>query len=69
MNLREGMSRWFPSKTEIQNWIEDQERDFTEAQNKNPKLNTEDWLHDIHKIFFGRSHQEFFEWLARLSDT
>jgi hypothetical protein len=25
------MSRWFPSKTKIQKWIEEQEKDFTEA--------------------------------------
>jgi hypothetical protein len=68
------MSRWFPSKTKIQKWIEDQEKDFTEAQNKNPNLSTEDWLEkyiftDIHKIFFGGIHQELHEWLARLADT
>jgi hypothetical protein len=68
------MSRWFPSKTEIQTWIEDQERDFVEAQNKNPKLSTKDWLQiyiftDIHEIFFGGIHQELFEWLARLPNT
>jgi hypothetical protein len=68
------MSRWFPSKIEIQKWIEDQERDFAEAQNKNPKLSTEDWLQryiftDIHEIFFGGIHQELFDWLARLADT
>jgi hypothetical protein len=55
------MARWFPSKTEIQKWIEDQEKDFTEVQNKNPKIRTEDWLQryiftDIHKIFFGGIH-------------
>jgi hypothetical protein len=66
-----GMSRWFPSKTEIQKWIEDQEKDFAEAQNKNPNLSTEDWLEryiftDIHEIFFGGIHQELYEWLARL---
>jgi hypothetical protein len=68
------VSRWFPSKTKIQKWIEDQERDFVEAQNKNPKLSTEDWLQryiftNIHEIFFGGIHQELFEWLARLADT
>jgi hypothetical protein len=36
------MSRWFPSKTEIQKGIEDQEKDFVEAQNKNPNLSIED---------------------------
>jgi hypothetical protein len=57
MNLLEGMSRWFPLKIEIHKWIEDQEMDFVEAQNKNPKLSIEDWLGryiftDIHEIFF-----------------
>jgi hypothetical protein len=52
------MSRWFPSKTEIQKWIEDQERDFVEDQNKNPKLSTEGWLQIhiftyIYEILFG----------------
>ena len=68
------MSRWFPSKREIQKWTEDQEKDFTEAQNKNPNLSTEDWLKryiftDIHEIFFGGIHQELYEWLGRLADT
>jgi hypothetical protein len=47
MNLLEGMSRWFPSKTKIQKWIEDQERDFAEAQNNNPNLSTEDCWRNI----------------------
>jgi hypothetical protein len=40
-DLLEGMSRWFPSKTEIHKWIEEQEKDFAEAQN--PNISTEDW--------------------------
>jgi hypothetical protein len=57
MNLLEGISRWFPSKTEIHKWIEDQEKDFAEAQDKNPNLSIEDWLEryiftDIHVFFF-----------------
>jgi hypothetical protein len=68
------MSRWFQSKKEIQKWIEDQEKDFAEAQNKNPNLSSEYWLEkyiftDIHTIFFGGIHQELYEWLARLEDT
>ena len=68
------MSRWFPSKKETQKWIEDQEKDFIEAQNKNPNLSTEDWLEkyiftDIHEILFGGIHQEIYKWLARLEDT
>jgi hypothetical protein len=61
-NLLEGMSRWFPSKIEIHKWIEDQQKDFAEAQNKNPNLSTEDWLGryiftNIHEIFFGGTHR------------
>jgi hypothetical protein len=68
------MSRCFPLKKEIQKWIEDQERDCVEAQNRNPKLSTEDWLQryifiDIQEIFFGGIHQDLFEWLARFVDT
>jgi hypothetical protein len=55
-------------------WIEEQEKDFAEAQKNNPKISTEDWLGryiftDIHEIFFGGIHQELYEWLARLADT
>jgi hypothetical protein len=68
------MSRWFPSKTEIQKWIEEQEKDFDEAQNKNHRLSTKDWLGryiftNIHKIFFGGIHKELYKSLARLVDT
>ena len=60
-NHLDGMSRWFPSKIEIQKWIEDQEKDFVEAQNKNTNLSTEDYIEiyiftDIHEIFFGGIH-------------
>jgi hypothetical protein len=68
------MSRWFPSKTEIQKWIEDQEKDFAESQEKNCNLSTEDWLErhiftHIHEKLFGGIHQELYEWLVRLEDT
>jgi hypothetical protein len=70
----EGMSRWFPSKTKIQKWIEEQEKDFAEAQNKNPSSSTKYWLGryiftNIHDIFFGGIHKELYEWLAKLGDT
>jgi hypothetical protein len=68
------MSRWFASKIEIQKWIDDQEKDFVEAQNKNSNISTEHWLERhiftyTHKIFLGGIHQELYEWLARLEDT
>jgi hypothetical protein len=56
---------WFPSKTEIHKWIEEQEKDFVEALKKNPRLSIEDWLGryiftDIHEIFFGGIHKELY---------
>jgi hypothetical protein len=68
------MSRWFPSKTKIYKWIEEKEKDFAEAQNKNPNISMEDWLGnyiftDIHEILFGGIHKEIYKWLARLADT
>jgi len=57
------MSRWFPYNSETQKWIEEQEKDFTKSQNKNPNISTEDWLGryiftDIHDIFFGGIHRD-----------
>jgi hypothetical protein len=68
------MSRWFPSKMKIQKWIEEQEKDFDEAQKKNPRFSIKYWLgryifNDIHEIFFGGVHKELYEWLARLANT
>jgi hypothetical protein len=68
------MSRWFPLKTKIRKWIEEQEKDFVEAHKKNPSISTEDWLGryiftDIHDIFFEGLYNELYELLARLEDT
>jgi hypothetical protein len=67
------MSRWFSSKTRTQKWIEEQEKDFTEDQKKNPRISIEDWLGryifiDIQNILFV-VHKELYEWLSRLADT
>jgi hypothetical protein len=68
------MSRWFASKKKIHKCIEEQEKYFMEDQNKKPNLGVEDWMGkyiftDIHKILFGGSHKELYEWLSRLADT
>jgi hypothetical protein len=72
--LLEGISRWFPLKTKIHKWIEEQERDFVEAQNKNLSISTEDSLGryiftDVHEILFAGVHKVLYEWLAILVDT
>jgi hypothetical protein len=73
-DILEGISRWFPLKTKIQNWIEEHERGFAEDQNKNPSISTEYRLEryiftDMHNIFFAGVHKELYEWLAKLADT
>jgi hypothetical protein len=73
-DLLEGMSRWFPSRIEIHKWIEEKEKDFEEAHNKNPNIRIEDWLGRyiftyIHEFLFGGIHKDLYEWLARLVDT
>jgi hypothetical protein len=73
-DILEGMSRWFRSKTKIHKWIEEQEKDFEKAQNRNPNLSVEYWLGkyiftDIHEILFGGIHKELYEWLSKLADT
>ena len=60
--------------TKIQKWIEEQEKEFTESQNKSPNLSIEYWLGRYiftyrHGIFFGGIHKEIYEWLVRLADT
>jgi hypothetical protein len=68
------MSRWFPSNKKNQKWIEEQEKDFSKAQNKNPIISKKDWLGryifiDIQDTFFGVIHKDLYKWLARLANT
>jgi hypothetical protein len=48
--------------------------DFVIAQNKNPRISTEDWFGryifmDVHGISFTGVHKKLYEWLTRLADT
>ena len=47
---------WNPTKEELNHWVESQEKEFAEKQNKSPRLSTKDWLQkhiitDLHAIF------------------
>ena len=62
---------WYPSKAEIENLVEEKEKEFAEKENKNPRPFTEDWLQryiftHLHEIFFATFPSEFHAWLSRL---
>ena len=63
---------WHPSKEEIENWVESNEKEFTEQENRNPRLSVEDWLQryifiDLHEIFFSTFPSKLHAWLSRLA--
>lgn len=65
---------WVPSKEEITTWIGQNQRTFAEEQNKNPRINTDDWLQrylftDLHEIFFCGFPIIFYEWLSKIAET
>ena len=65
---------WHPSKEEIEKWVEVKEKEFTEKENINPRLSTEDWLQryiftDLHEIFFATFPSELHAWLSRLVEN
>ena len=65
---------WNPSKVEIENWVEEKEKELAEKENRNPRLSTEDWLQrylftDLHEIFFTTFPSKLHAWLSRLADS
>ena len=68
------MCFWNPSKEEIQQWVESKEKQFTERENINPQLSTEEWLQkyiftDLHESFFATFPIELHAWLSRLVEN
>jgi hypothetical protein len=65
---------WRPNKEEITEWIERKQREFSREQNRNPRLNDEQWLQryvftDLHEIFFGEFLIILTEWLERIVEN
>ena len=65
---------WHPSKEEIEIWVESKEKEFTEKENRNPKLSTEDWLQRyvfsyLHEAFPASLPTELHTWLSRLAEN
>lgn len=64
---------WHSSKKELQEWVEQKERESVEKEKKNPCLSTKSWLQiyifeDQYDIFFGSFHIELFEWISKLDE-
>ena len=63
------MQFWYPTKKEIQDWLETKETEFAEKENINPRLSIEAWLDkyiftDEHEVFFASLPSELHEWLS-----
>ena len=68
------MCFWNPSKEEIQKWVESKEKEFTERENRNPRLSVEDWLQryiftNLHESFLAMFPIELHAWLSRLVEN
>jgi tRNA(His) 5'-end guanylyltransferase len=62
---------WRPNREEIEEWIERKQQDFAREQNRNTRINNEQWLQryvftDLHEIFFGEFPIILTKWLERL---
>ena len=64
---------WRPTRDELNEWVWSNLKEFSEQENRSPKLNTEAWLQkrvltDIHAIFFTTFGNELYDWLSKLTD-
>lgn len=62
---------WYPSKKEVQDWIDLKEREFIDLENINPCLTFEALLQkyiftDQYEIFFASFPIKLYEWISRL---
>ena len=67
------MFYWHPTKEELNQWVESKEREFTEKENKSPRLSTDAWLQkhifiELHEIFFVTYANELYDWLSKVTD-
>jgi hypothetical protein len=65
---------WRPIRKRSHEWIERKQQEFSREQNRNPRLNDEQWLQryvftDLHEIFFGEFLIILTEWLERLVEN
>ena len=68
------LNKWFPTKKEIEKWINRKLHTFAEKENRNMCLSKEEWLNRYMitnkiEIFFFSFPCEFHKWLSRLVDS
>ena len=64
---------WRPTRDELNEWVGSKEKEFSEHENKIPRMSTKDWLQkhiftDLHTIFFVTYGNELYDWLSKLID-
>ena len=74
LNKWELMFWWRPTRDELNEWVWSNQKEFTERENRSPKLSTEAWLQkhiitDLHVIFFTTFGNKLYDWLSKLTDT
>jgi hypothetical protein len=66
----EGMF-WRPTRKEITEWMEQKEQEFSQKENKNPRLKNKKWLQryvytNLHEIFFGEFPNLLAKWIGNI---
>lgn len=66
-------NKWFPTKKEIEKWIDQKLHQFVAQENRNAHLSKEEWLNrylytEDHEIFFFSFPCELHQWLYKLQD-
>ena len=64
---------WHPTRDKLNQWVGSKEKEFSEHENKSPRLSTKDWLQkhiftDLHTIFFATYGDELYDWLSKLTN-
>ena len=65
---------WHPELSEIEAWFENKAKEFTEAENRNPNRDSEEWLQkyiyiDVHEVLFAMFPSKLHSWVERLADS
>jgi hypothetical protein len=75
MKVYKGMFRpWNPTKEEIEIWLKIKELEFSQKDNRNPKLTPHKYLdkyvfRDLHEVFFYDFSHFLQEWLLSLKEN
>ena len=68
-----GMFMWHSSKNEIQDWVEQKEREFSDQENRSPCMSSKNWLQkyifkDQYENFLSSFYVELYEWISMLTE-